>query len=135
MCVYFVFSQGVVMSILVTNNPLVVSRYRSDISVEYAEEPLLSLLIRVRDLVHGGCRLLTHPLSGSVKPNESPYKSVLVSEAGSGTDPQSVNIIEECITAARKFPAIDVPERCLPDMQEVDLSLVKTALDHDKRGI
>jgi len=135
MCVCFVFSQGAIMSTLITNNPLAVSRYRHDISVDYAEEPLLSLLIRVRDLVHSGCRLLTHPLSGSVKPNESPYKSVLISEEGGGTDPQSVNIIEECITAVRKFPAIAVPELCLPDLQEVDLSLVKAALDHEKRGI
>lgn len=33
---------------------------------------------KVRDRIHEGHLLLSHPLSGSVKPNETPYKSVMI---------------------------------------------------------
>jgi len=124
----------VYMPVLVTNNPLVESIYRDSTSVEYKDESLSSLLVRVRDHVHGGRRLLTHPLSGSVKPNETPYKSVLISDKYNDTDTQSVQIIEECLSAVRKFPPKPVPEDYLQDLQEVDLSLIRDAIDRDKRS-
>jgi hypothetical protein len=36
------------------------------------------VLLTVRDHIHSGARLLTHPQAGSVKPYETPYRSVLV---------------------------------------------------------
>jgi len=116
------------MNILVTNNPLVVAQFNGDFSVEHLDASFLDVLIRVRGHVHSGRRLLTHPLSGSVKPNETPYKSVLVSGLCGETDEQSVRIIEEGIIAVRKFPPRDIPKHCLPDLQAVDLSLIGSAL-------
>jgi len=116
------------MDILVTNNPLVQAQYQSDVKVEYTDTNLLGVLTKVRDLIHKGHRLLTHPLSGSVKPNETLYKSVLITEAKDGTDAQSVTIIEECIITAQKFPPKNLPEQYKHDMQVVDLSLIHTAL-------
>jgi len=117
------------MDILVTNNPLVQEQFQSNYNVEYMETNLLGILTRVRDLIHTGHRLLTHPLSGSVKPNETPYKSVLLTEAKEGTDTQSVTIIEECIITVQKFPPKHIPEKYMHDMQTVDLSLIRTALN------
>jgi len=117
------------MDILVTNNPLAEARYRDVIQVEYMEAPLLGVLIRVREHVHSGRRLLTHPLSGSVKPNETPFKSVLVTEARFGADEQSVCIIGESVMAAQRFPPRHIPERCLQDLRTVDLSLIAPALE------
>ena len=116
------------MSILITNNPLVEAQFHDSCTVVFTDESLLCLLIRVRDRIHEGRRLLTHPLSGSVKPNETLYKSVLVSEAGNETDPQSVIIIEECLAAVRKFPPVGISDDYLPDLQAVDLSLIQSAL-------
>ena len=69
------------MDILVTNNPLVEAQYSSRFKVVFLSTSLAGVLASVRDYVHKGHKLLTHPLSGSVKPNESPYKSVLLSAA------------------------------------------------------
>ena len=137
------------MDILVTNNPLVEAQYSSRFKVVFLSTGLTGVLTHVRDYVHKGHKLLTHPLSGSVKPNETPYKSVLLSAAAgidgtaaaaeitaaagtagaqAETDFQSVSIIEECITAAQKFPPKQIPEDYLHDLQVVDLALIQSAL-------
>ena len=112
------------MNILVTNNPQAEDQYRNDFRIEYLEATMIDVLIRVRNHIHLGRRLLTHPLSGSVKPNETPYKSVLISEECGTIDEQSVYIIEECIMAVGRFPLKPIPENCLPDLCTIDLLLV-----------
>ena len=117
------------MDILITNNPLVEVQYKDKMKVEYIDTDLSGILEKVRDLIHKGHRLLTHPLMGSVKPNESPYKTVLISNDSMTTDLQSVTIIEECIIASNKFIPKVIPEQYLNDLQTVDLSLIRTALE------
>ena len=116
------------MDIVVTNNPLVLEQFRDAYEVHFVEADLNGVLTRVRDLVHKGHKLLTHPLMGSVKPNESPYKSVIMSSAGKSTDTQSVMIIEECISASQKFTQRNILEKYLNDLQMVDLSLIRASL-------
>ena len=65
--------------IVLTNNPLVFDKLEKTHEVIYLETTYEGLLREVRDRIHDGHLLLTHPLSGSVKPNETPYKSVLIS--------------------------------------------------------
>lgn len=63
--------------VIVTNNPLVLERLGDTHNVEYEDISYESVLERVRDKIHLGHTLLSHPLSGSVKPNETPYLSDL----------------------------------------------------------
>ena len=116
------------MDIVITNNPLVKAQYKDKYNINFIETDLLGILATVRDLVHKGHRLLTHPLMGSIKPNESPYKSVLISSIEKGTDEQSVKIIEESIQAAKKFAPKEISKQYLNDLQIVDLSLIHSAL-------
>ena len=58
---------------VITNNPLVRSRLDDTHEVIYLELSYEELLKVVRDRIYEGHRLLTHPLSGSVKPKETPY--------------------------------------------------------------
>ena len=122
------------MVILVTNNPLVKERYHSEFKVEFLDTDMLGVLIHIRDCIHKGYKLLTHPLSGSVKPNETPYKSVLILDNPKDNDPQSedhvqsVNIIEEASKTVRKFPLKHIPEEYLHDLQTIDLTLIRSAL-------
>jgi len=117
------------MQILVTNNPLVDARFRSKLSIELLDTDVPGVLIHVRDMVHKGHHLLTHPLSGSVKPNETIYKSVLITDTPKDIDPKSVSIIEECILTAQKFPPKYIPDHYMHDMQLVDLALIHSALE------
>jgi len=118
------------MEKLVTNNPLVEAQLKDTYCIEYIDTDLTGILTHVRDLVHKGHRLLTHPLMGSVKPNESPYKSVLITSKAESADTQSVIIIEECIQNVQKFSPKSIPGQYLNDLQMVDLSLIRAAGKH-----
>jgi len=116
------------MEILVTNNPLVKTKYDNDFMIEFVETDLPGVLIHARDLIHKGHKLLTHPLSGSVKPNENYYKTVMISGKANETDFQSAQVIGDCIITTNKFPPRQFPEQYLYDMQVVDLSLIDSAV-------
>ena len=117
------------MDLLITNNPLAETELKDMFTIEFLETDLSGVLTHVRDLIHKGHRLLTHPLMGSVKPNESPYKSVLITSKAADTDAQSVSIIEECIQNVKKFSPKNIPEQYFNDLQMVDLSLIRTAIN------
>ena len=65
--------------IIVTNNPLVRDTY-VDKDVEFYEIKYEEILQTVKNKIAEGHKILTHPLSGSVKPKETPYKSIMISK-------------------------------------------------------
>ena len=68
-------------NIIVTNNKYVYEKYKDTIEIKYDEDfTYLDVLEYVRDKIHKGHKLMTHPLSGSVKPNETPYKTIMISK-------------------------------------------------------
>lgn len=83
-------------------------------------------------MVHKGLKLITHPLMGSIKPNETPFRSIIVSEEAA-LDVESLIIIENSIFAAEKFQRDGkVPvwnEKVLDDFKFVDLRLFESALE------
>ncbi|MCL2819482.1 MAG: GrdX family protein [Oscillospiraceae bacterium] len=117
------------MDVIVTNNPLVSEKYKSRFRVDFSDTDLMGVFIHTRDLVHKGYILQTHPLTGGVKPNETFYKTVLLSEASAELDLQSLKIIEETILTAEKFTHKNLPEQYKNDMQVVDLSLISPVLE------
>lgn len=120
---------------LVTNNPLCREIFSELCPVLFVEaDTCVDMLIRIRDMVYGGCRLLTHPLSGSVKPNETRYKSVLLSlTPEKEADAADVMMIADAVTAAQKLKKkdLDYPEKILADLQLIDYTLIAGAMDYD----
>ena len=88
---------------ILTNNPLVLEKLKDTHNVIYKDISYEELLKEVRDRIHEGHLLLSHPLSGSVKPNETPYKSVMISEGKGEMDRRSLSLIENAIQACGKF--------------------------------
>lgn len=119
-------------NIIITNNPLVKEKYSENFSVEYYDLGFLGILEVVRDKIHLGYKLLTHPLSSSVKPNETPYKTVIVS-TGEKLDEDSLLIIENSILTAKKLIKYTwLPKwkkSILEDFQVVDLSVIEGAIN------
>lgn len=116
---------------IITNNPTVQQMCEKDCTIEFYTESYMDVLVRVRNLVQQGCKLLSHPLSGSVKPNETPYKSVMVSvKAKPSVDAESELIIEECIIACRKFTDLHRKwtDSVLRDFQYIDYTLISSAI-------
>lgn len=116
---------------LVTNNPLVGDKY-PQLALDSFNGSLIELLIRVRNYVHRGHSLLTHPLSGSLKPGRIPYKTIALSCFKNGLDPLSLQYIESSIEVFRKT-VLPEPESWseekLSDYAEVDLSHLEAALE------
>lgn len=119
--------------LIVTNNPMVRERYSQQYDLKYEETSFVGVLKQVRDLVHRGYRLLTHPLSGSIKPNETPYKSVLLEESTGKIDEFSVRVTEEAVLTCDKFSQKKYPYKkdVTRDFQFVDLTLFESGLESD----
>jgi len=113
---------------VITNNPAVAARY-PDIS-RYYNCSVHKILTTVRDEVHKGAQIITHPLSGSIKPNESPYKSVVISATGNTLDYKSLQIIEDAIITLSKLPIKQqvYDESVLEDFRIIDLDLIKESI-------
>ena len=75
--------------IIITNNPLVRDKY-SDKEVEYYDISYQDVLQLVKNKIALGHKILTHPLSGSVKPKETPYKSIMISKNTVGANAPNV---------------------------------------------
>lgn len=115
---------------IITNNPLVREKLGEDHDVEFYECSYEDVLKKVKDEVYRGCRLLTHPLSGSVKPNETPYKSVMVSKKTGEADLMGIEIIERAIASCSKFEfkSDKYPPQVYEDFRLIDYTLISSAL-------
>lgn len=125
--------------ILVTNNSLVHEKFRVESNKNLQEvifkpdEEFIDILKRVRDMIHEGYTLLTHPLTGSVKPYETPYKSIAVSAEKSRLDLDSLQIIEDAIVITQKFlndyEKRDFSERVYNDFRLIDYNLIASGVE------
>ncbi|MFY9214186.1 MAG: GrdX family protein [Tissierellaceae bacterium] len=121
-------------AILITNNVKVYDKFKDNMDIVYRGEcSYLEVLELARDKIYQGHELLTHPLSGSLKPNETPFKSIIISKERSSLDHNSLNIIEASIETTKKFLRQKTTpmwtERVLEDFRIIDLSLIENILD------
>ena len=116
--------------IIVTNNPPVLEKHGETHNVVYKDVSYEDVLREVRDRIHEGHSMLTHPLSGSVKPNETPYKSIMISAERRGIDEGSVALIENAIHACGKFEFKS--DRYQPEVYEdfklIDCTLIESGM-------
>lgn len=125
--------------IIVTNNNKCWEKYSGTCQVEYQPQwTYLEVLIRARDLIHTGVQLITHPMAGSLKPNQTPYRSVVLgTQSMEDKEPwQDVGLIESSIASCEKFLRCRAlptwTERSLSDFKTLDLSFVEGALSSDR---
>jgi hypothetical protein len=125
------------MKLIVTNNPDVRDFFEqnrpSDHTLQWINGHTGQVLLTVRDLCHAGFHLATHPLSGSVKPNQTPYKTVVLTDTHPAIEyMESVSIAEKCflmaqsLLASRFYPFL--PDETLKDFALIDLDLFKSYL-------
>jgi hypothetical protein len=119
--------------LIVTNNPMCLNKFNEKYEVEFLNGGMMNVLKTVRNHVHEGNLLLTHPLSSSIKPNEMPYKTVIITKLKKeAIDLQSVNFIEEAIHTTEKFikdrgtPAWS--DKILNDFMLIDYDIINHAL-------
>lgn len=118
---------------IITNNPLSKRTFETKYKIVYIDGSAMEILKNVRDNIHLGHKLLTHPLMSSVKPNETPYRTVCLSLNRGSLDIQSLEIIESAIMTTEKFLRdFNTPnwsDKILQDFQLIDCDLIDHAIN------
>ena len=119
--------------VVITNNKWVCDRFNNIVDVHFIEGGYIDVLHFVRDEIHKGKTLVSHPLMGSVKPNETPYRSVLIGKSINTLDFNSLFVIEDSIERYRTFiknkPLPSWSEKQLKDFEIIDFKLIESALE------
>ena len=117
---------------LITNNPKFIEENLKDIEIEYLDVSYIDILRKVRDYVHENWEIVTHPIYGSVKPNETIYRTIVIKEKNS-LDITSVNLISDAILTFKKFRNNrEVPQwtdRVKDDFSVIDHDLIINAIN------
>lgn len=121
---------------VITNNPLAMAKGAASerYNMVWREGGAPVVLTAARDLVHLGWRLVNHPLASSIKPNQTPYKTLVLAR-GSHLDLPSLRAIEGALAAARKLgPFLDGDPRVLADLQIIDWEMCRETWRQIQRG-
>ena len=103
---------------------------------QFVDGPALSVLKRVRDLIHSGWELEANPLYGNLKPNQQPYRTLVLKskkgKTGLLVDHYSLQLIESAIAVysdckITRVPG-DMPEDIDSDYKYVDFTLMEETL-------
>lgn len=117
---------------LITNNPKFKEFEQKNLEVVFMDKSYIEILETVRDLVHKNYELMTHPLYGSVKPNETVYRSVVIKK-GEKLDFNSANLISDAITTFNKFKknkqTPNWTESVLDDFSVIDYDLISNSIN------
>lgn len=119
---------------IITNNPAVAEKNYAE--NEYYDVDVLKLFQMVAGETAKGYRLLSHPLTSSVRPDITPYKTVFLSKSRGSVDAESQILIEQAIDYAEKLYEIrEIPiyqrwdDKAKNDFQLIDLSITERALE------
>ena len=116
---------------LLTNNPKFFIYQNKKIKIKYYETNYFEILKKTRDLVHKNYEILTHPLYGSIKPNETLYRSIVLQKSDS-LSINSLSLISEAIDTFMKFKNNrETPlwsEKIKEDFSVIDFDLITNAI-------
>jgi hypothetical protein len=123
--------------IVITNNKISKENFQNEYDVVFIEGTLLDVMHAARDMIHKGHRLLTHPLAGSIKPNQTPFKTIVLTlKPEPEVDLASLEYIENSMETSERLlrsrPLRDWPETVLKDYRLIDYDLIKNALSMNK---
>lgn len=118
--------------LLITNNPMV-NDFLESMIYKFIKGNTMSVYKEARDMIHKNYILLTHPLISSLKPNETPYRTVAIStKPKESLDLESLMYIEKAMEVTERFlkikPIGDLSEKLLKDFQVVDFSIIENAI-------
>ena len=119
--------------IIITNNSKVYEKYKEKYEIVFLKDgSYIDVLEKTRDYLHLGYKLLTHPMAGSLKPNQTPYKTVVTEKKCGKADYESITLIENSLQAAEKFLRFkQTPkwnDKILNDFKTVDLSFIENVV-------
>ena len=117
--------------LIVTNNPLVKEKIEGNYNIEFVDGDIIDVMEKLRNMIHTGSVLLTHPLSGSIKPGQTPYKSVMIHIVRGNVDADSLLMIEDAIDNCKKFVkrVDEFREGTDEDKRFIDFTLISSGIE------
>lgn len=118
--------------ILVTNNDRAAQKYADQVGEICLLDSYEEVLKKARDLIYTHHKLLTHPQASSLKPNQTPYRSILLYQEGEKENTEDILLIEKAIEVfdkwneIRRVPAYD--EKIAYDFKTIDLSMIENVI-------
>ncbi|WP_297407100.1 GrdX family protein [uncultured Cetobacterium sp.] len=112
---------------IVTNNPKVKDEHSNIYFINGTVEDVFCF---VRKELHEGEKLLTHPLSASLKMLHSPYRSIVISKDNNKMDIMSIELIENSILKYKQHTdgrMVDVKNE--KDYSFIDSTLLNSACE------
>lgn len=108
--------------ILITNNEDLCRNVQGG---RFVSGSSLDVLIAVRDAVHKGSCLLTHPLCGNLRPYQQPFRSVLIKERPeSPVDLESLSLIENAVAVYKSCEGRLVFPKTLNEHKRADYAFI-----------
>ena len=115
--------------LIVTNNPVVIDEFDH---VVFATGNFEDVMIKVRDLVHQGFELISHPIGASIRMIYSPYRSVLLGQKQEDVNFYHIEAVENSILNYRKLMSgRKIDSKNAGDYAQIDIELLKSALNED----
>lgn len=118
--------------IFVTNNDRVMEKFGESAGEVRLLEDYRDVLVAARDLIYAGHKLLTHPQASSLKPNQTPYRTVLLYGETGELDSEAVMLIEQAIENFDKWQEIcQTPQydpKIANDYKTIDLSMIENII-------
>ena len=118
---------------VVSNNPLVRDHTSS---CTWVDGNFADVLLKVRDLVYDGYKLITHPLPASIGMFYAPVRSIILApDKSPDKSEQSMILIAEAIDQYRRTVRPDHPQKgsCV-DYEMIDYDLWQQSLSECRRG-
>lgn len=134
---------------VITNNPDIEGLAPKEFSLVLMEgSTAKAVLTAARDRIHLGAKLLAHPMAGRLRPNETPYRTVVLdlgqenaSASSAHRRPQdphidltSLEIIEYCLAEEEKYAPMRIKydAQLLPDLQFISCEIFRSILEELK---
>ena len=119
-------------AMIITNNDRVFQKYKDKLQIKLLDT-YEEVLINTRDLIYDRHILLTHPQASSLKPNQTPYRSVVVYPKESNDNTKDIIMIENCINTFRQWQEISsTPDKygedIAYDFKTIDLSVIENII-------
>lgn len=119
---------------IISNNPKLAEAI-TDYTVIFVDGNFGDVLVKTKKLVVEDHHvLLTHPLSGSIKPNETYYKSIIITTTTlDHIDFDSLDLVDQAMEVYEKFirdkRTPNWTDQILDDFATIDLDLIVSTLD------
>lgn len=122
--------------LIITNNPQAHTICNAEVLT--LEGDCIDVITKALDMVSQGHRLLSHPLSGSIKPNQSPYKSIILTVTAGPIDQTSLQVLHKSLGQIEDMRlqafAPGIRSDFDADYQVIDLDLLLNALKSITEG-